>query len=174
MYRSHPPDRTSLPPLPLSETTVLCPAGISTAPLRGGRLYRMHSEMHTHSYPTAPDAMAATPTWRSASAPHHRARCKSAFSLRPEAQATDTAKYGCNGMALPCVLMGAPRPELRESLQTDKHGLQKLNGIIFRHVDVQHEAQVSVFWERECAKTPSLAPTKRKEADSGQEATMAI
>ena len=78
-------------------------------------------------------------------------------------------------MALPCVLMGAPRPELRESLQTDKHDLQKLNGIIFRHVNVQHETQVSVFWERECAKTPSLAPTKRKEgADSGQEATMTI
>jgi len=124
MYR-HPPDRTSLPPLSLSETTVLCPACVSTVPLRGVSLYRIHSETHTHSYPTAPEAIAATPTGRSASAPHHTARCKSTFSLRPGAQATDTAKCGCNGMALPCVLMGVPRPELQESLQTDKHGLQK-------------------------------------------------
>jgi hypothetical protein len=64
---------------------------------------------------------------------------------------------------------------LRESLHTDKHSLQKLNGIIFSHVEVQHEAQVSIFWEGECAETPSLARTYRKEgADSGHEATTAI
>ena len=64
------------------------------------------------------------------------------------AHATDTAKFGSYGTVLHGVLIGAPRPELRKSLHTDKRSLQKLNGIIFRHVDVQHEAQVSIFWER--------------------------
>jgi hypothetical protein len=75
------------------------------------------------------------------------------------AQATDTARCGSHVTVLHDVLIGAPRTELRESLHTDKHSLQTLNGIIFRHVDAQHEAQVSIFWERECAETPSLTPT---------------
>ena len=61
MYRRHPPGRTPLPPLPLSDTAVMCRAIISTTPLRGGRLCRIHSEMHTHSYPAAPEAMTAAP-----------------------------------------------------------------------------------------------------------------
>lgn len=85
MHRRHPTVHTPLLPFPLSDTAVVCFAVISTAPPRCGRLCSMHSEMHTHSYPTAPEAMAAAPLGRSAFAPslvHHRARRKSAFSLR--------------------------------------------------------------------------------------------
>ena len=110
----HPLSRAPLALLTIFTTSIVCPAVISTAPLRGGRLSRIHTEMQRHSYPSMPEAITEAASACSTSAPSlatHRARSKCE---------TDTMRCGVTVRSVLPSWLGHLDRSCVSSLHTDK------------------------------------------------------
>jgi hypothetical protein len=158
MYRRHPPGRTPLSPLPVSETTVVCGAGyLHSFPERWATPQNTQRNAYTQlSYCAISDGSCSTSELSVCTLPRKQNSVQKRIFVTSGAQETDTAKCGSHGTEVHGVLIGAPRPELRESLRN-------LKCIIFRHVAFNTRRKYPSSGKGNVQKLLSSLPPREKE-----------